>query len=101
VKCLIKADFHVIAKVGSTRWAALSATKAIAKKAFKYVGEIAKSAGAAAISLTAILESGLAITVICGTLLIVFQNVIGFADRFETRLGIGVTGIAVRMAIRR
>ena len=82
------------------------ATKAaLAEDRFEYVAEIGKAARATAIeATTAILGIGvgrMAITVVSGALLRVFQTFIGFGDRLELGLAVGAPASAIRMIFHR
>src|SRR6266567_1726245 len=48
-----------------------------------------------------LLEGRMAEAIIGGTLLLVFQDVVGFVDFLELRLAVLVAGIAVRMPLHR
>ena len=67
---------------------------------FEDIGE-AFEALSGATARASILKGGLAVTMIGRALLRTLQDVIGFADRLELRLGIGAAGVAIGMALHR
>ncbi len=101
---LLQVDLHVVAKIGAAlaaRGAAAAAPAAHAENAFEDIGEggaeIGAEAGPAAHA--ALLEGGVAETVIGGALVAVLQNVVGLVDFLELVLALGVAGIAIRVML--
>ena len=102
---LIQADFHVIAQIGAAPrlLAPASAAKGIAEDRLEDVADVgeafpsAKSAAAG----PALLEGGMAITIIGGTLLRILEAIVSLVDLLEARLALGAARIAVRVELHR
>src|SRR6185437_5957396 len=96
-KRLLEGDLEIVAQVIAAIGAALATAAAAHHRAEHFLENIgaaaeAEIAGAAA---PAILEGGMAETVIGRAPLLVLQHVIGFVDRLEAVLGLLVARIAV------
>jgi len=99
-------DFEVVTQIAAAAWAGLLRTAA-AHRAEHLLEDVGKAAGEPpakaeiAGAAAAVLERGVAVAVIGRALLIVLQDVIGFADVLELLLGGVVAGIAVRVILHR
>src|SRR5690606_14783654 len=106
-----KRGFEVVAQIGTARGgvAATAATTTapaaheITEEIFKNIGEIGeiKPLPARAGAAHAALKGRMAETVIGGTLLLIFKNIVGLADFFEFLLGGLVAGVAVGVIFHR
>ena len=101
MKGFIKRNFQIKSQVGTARRPTLATTKGVAKKAFKNIRKIAEASATLTATHAAIFKGRFAVPVISGTLLRIFQDVIGFANRLELRFGFVTARIAVGMAFHR
>ena len=104
VERVFQADFHVIAQIGAAlrRWAAATAAPAheFAEDILEDIAERAEIARPRRAAM-AVLERGMAEAIVGGPLLRVLQAVIGFVDRLEPRLGLGIAGVAIGVPAHR
>src|SRR3569623_1428454 len=99
---LLERDFHVVAKISAALAAATtSATSGHAEQVFKNIGERGSEARAETGTAAALLESGMAIAVIGGTLVAVLQDLIGFGNFLELVLASRIARILVLMPFHR
>ena len=93
----------IIAALRPTSSTAATATSSSAKEILEYIAhgakicEATKATASARLSTSTIFESGVSKLVIGGTILFVFQRVIGVGDFFELLLGLGITRIYIRV----
>ena len=102
---LLEPDLHIVAQIGAALAAgraAAAAPAAHAEHILENIGEggaeIGAEAGPAA---AALLEGGMAETVIGGALVAVLEHLIGLVDFLELVLALGVARIAVRVMLHR
>src|SRR4051812_10108252 len=101
-KSLFEADLHVVAQIGPAlarrAAAAATASAAHAEEIVENVGEgggeIGTEAGTGA---AALLERGVAVAVVGGALVRIFEDLVSLVDLLKAVLAILVAGIAVRM----
>src|SRR6202162_1030136 len=103
-KRLFEADLHVVAQVRPALASGRAAARSRhAENALENIregrAEIGAEAGCAAGA--AVLEGGMAETIIGGALVAVLEHVIGLVDLLEAVLGLLVAGVAVRVAFHR
>jgi hypothetical protein len=103
-ECLLQRDRHVVAQIGaaSARLAAAAAPRELAEHLVEDVGEAGGAeveAAEAASARVAVLERGMTVAVIGGALLIILEDVVGFADFLELVLGRLVPLIAIRVEL--
>ncbi len=95
-------DFHVVAQVRAALASGAAATARVhAEQIVENIGEGGGEVGAEtmrAAHTVAMLESGVAETVISRPLVGIFENLVGLVDFLETMFGGVVAGIAIRMA---
>ena len=98
-------DFHVVAQIGAALApaAAAAAAAAHAEQVVENIGEGGGEFGAEAgrPAAHAVLERGVAIAIIGGALVRVFQDLVGFVDFLEAMLGVLVARMAIRVALHR
>src|SRR5206468_3334703 len=97
---LFQADLHVVAQIGAALGAiAAPAPAGHAENALEDVGEGGAETGAEIVRAAAhaLLEGGMAEAVIGGTLVGVFEDLVGLVDLLEALLARRVPGIAVGM----
>ena len=98
MESIIKRDFHVVAQVSTALRSALTTAKAAgsaAKDRFENIADVAKALLAAA----AVFKRGMAVLIVRGTFLRIFQTFIGLADFLEFGFGVRVAGVAVGMPL--
>ena len=105
-KRLQQRDFHIVAQVGAALASgAAAAPAAHAEQIVEYVGEGGGEIGAETVRArthaVAVLEGGMAETVVGRALVGVLENLVGLIDLLEAMLGLIVAGIAIRMALHR
>ena len=99
---VLERDLEVVAQIAAAARPALAAPAAAHEFAEHLVEDVGKAAGKAEIAgaaPAALLEGGMAETVVGGALLIVLQDVIGLADFLEFLLGVLVPRVAVRVML--
>src|ERR1700722_139637 len=97
---LLKRDFHIVAQISAALAAGTAATAARhAENAFEQIGkrgaELSAETGRPATA-HALLEGGVAETIIGRALVRVLQDLIGFVDFLEAMLGVLVARITIR-----
>src|SRR5690606_2779868 len=101
-KGFLQRDLHVVAQIGTTLPSARGATLAAAHHRAEYiledVGEAAPGEALAAAG-AAILESGMAETIIGGAFLRILEDLVGLVDFLELMLAGLVAGVAIGMVL--
>ena len=99
VKRILEADLHVVTEIRAATGLLLPgiATERTAEDGFENIADVVEAASAGATTHSAVLEGGMAITIISGAFLRILQAIIGLTDRLEFRFGFRATRILVRM----
>src|SRR5712691_7011056 len=103
-KSVLQRNLEVVAQVAAAAWSTLGPAAGAhrAEHLFEDIGKAAgEPAGEITRAATAIFERGVAEPVVGGPLLVVLQDIVGFADVLELVLGRFVAGIAVRVVLHR
>jgi hypothetical protein len=103
-KAVLQRYFEVVTQIAAAARPGLSSSAVAHELAEHFVEDVGKPAGKAEFAgsaRAALLKGGMAKAVVSRTLLVVLEDVVGFADVLELLLGVLVAGIAVRVTLHR